>query len=377
MKNQITKLLVVDDEPLNITIMHEYLDEVYANIECATNGLECLEKLKTYKPDILLLDVSMPGMDGYQVCETIKSNASLADITVIFVSARGTPEERLSGFKAGGEDYIVKPYKEEELLLKIAKTIDYHDKLTILNNELDDAQSVAFEAMTTSSEMGFVAQYLEQLFELDNADAIMQATINFAKIFDLAICQRVKLCDEYLFSSHQTCISPLEKEVIELLENSGRIYKFDNRIQFNFSHINVLVKNMPIKDINRYGRLTDIIPIALSGANNALKTLFYKQTAQDKQKVESLVANIHTMTHDVVNNIDTVKAQVNTALELLHDTLEKNIPFMGLEDDQEALITNTTDNVISSVNKTLTSLENINVQMNQIKSESESEKFAK
>lgn len=375
MKNQITKLLVVDDEPLNITIMHEYLDEVYSNIEYATDGLECLEKLDTYIPDIILLDVSMPGMDGYQVCEQIKNNPKLCDITIIFVSARATPEERLSGFKAGGEDYIVKPYKEEELLLKIAKTIDYHDKLICLNNDLDDAQNVAFEAMTSSSEMGFVTQFLEQLFELDNAKLIMDATLSFAKIFNLAICIRAKECDEYNFCSHQTCISPLEKEVIELLQNSGRIYKFDNRIQFNFSHINVLVKNMPIKDENRYGRLTDIIPIALSGANNALKTLYYKETAKDKHAIEELVSNIHNITHNVVNNIDTVKSEVNGALELLHETLEKNIPFMGLEDDQEALISNTTDNVIVSINKTLESLEIINSQMNLIKTNSE--KFKK
>jgi len=375
MKNQITKLLVVDDEPLNITIMHEYLDDLYSNIEYATNGLECLDKLKTYIPDIILLDVSMPGIDGYQVCEKIKDDPNLCDITVIFVSARGTPEERMSGFKAGGEDYIVKPFKEEELLLKIAKTIDYHNKLISLKHELDGAQSVAFEAMTSRSEMGFVAQYLEQLFELDNAQSIMDATLSFSKIFDLAICQRVKECDEFIFTSHQTCISPLEKEVIELLQNSGRIYKFDNRIQFNFSHINVLVKNMPIEDENKYGRLTDIIPIALSGANNALKTLYYKESAKSKDEIQSLVSNIHNITHNVVDNIETVKVEVNSALELLHETLEKNIPFMGLEDDQEALITSTTDNVIVSVNKTLESLESINSQMNLIKLDSE--KFKK
>ncbi|SFD12678.1 response regulator [Pseudoalteromonas denitrificans] len=244
MKDSQTKLLVVDDEPLNITIMREYLEEVYENIEYVTNGFECFEKLKTFKPDIILLDVSMPKMDGYEVCAKLKQDPNLCNITVIFVSARGTSEERMSGFKAGGEDYIVKPYKEDELLLKISKTITYHNQILGLKDQLEDANSVAFEAMTGSSEMGYVAQYLDQLFQLDSATNIMDATLKFMNIFGLAACLRTLYENDYAFGSHQGCITPLEKEVIDLLNNSGRIYKFDTRIQFNFSHINVLVKSL-------------------------------------------------------------------------------------------------------------------------------------
>jgi len=115
-------LLIVDDEPINIEIMEEALEEDY-QLEFSVTGEECLEKLNSIKPDLILMDVNMPGITGIEACIKIKENVETADIPVVFVSALGLPEERMNGYKAGGEDYVIKPFEEDELLAKVELTL--------------------------------------------------------------------------------------------------------------------------------------------------------------------------------------------------------------------------------------------------------------
>jgi CheY-like chemotaxis protein len=83
------------------------------------SGPECLEVVEEFDPQVILLDVSMPQMSGYDVCRKLKENPITQKIIVMFVSARGTVEERMEGYSVGAEDYIVKPFSHEELRLKL------------------------------------------------------------------------------------------------------------------------------------------------------------------------------------------------------------------------------------------------------------------
>ena len=109
------RILAVDDEPFNLEIIEEILEDLELQLVTAQSGPECLEVLESFSPQVVLLDVSMPGMDGYEVCRRIKANSATADIVVMFVSARGSVEERMEGYSVGAEDYIVKPFSHGEL----------------------------------------------------------------------------------------------------------------------------------------------------------------------------------------------------------------------------------------------------------------------
>lgn len=102
------KLLVVDDQPLIIRILYElFKDE--CEIFMATNGTDAIEKCKQVKPDLILLDLIMPDMDGYQVCRHLKADEDLSDIPIIFVTASFEQEDEVKGFEAGAVDFIQKP----------------------------------------------------------------------------------------------------------------------------------------------------------------------------------------------------------------------------------------------------------------------------
>ena len=112
------KILIVDDDSANLTILHSILKNDHI-ISVAKSGEKALEIIPKFRPDLILLDVVMPGMDGYEICRKIRSDEKFHFIKIILVSGRGQIEERLEGYKSGADDYITKPFNREELEAKV------------------------------------------------------------------------------------------------------------------------------------------------------------------------------------------------------------------------------------------------------------------
>jgi signal transduction histidine kinase len=112
-------ILAVDDDPILCAVYEVILGELY-NLHLASSGEEALAVLQSYvRPDIILLDIMMPGMNGYETCQKIRATPLSSPIKVILVSAKALVEERLRGYEVGADDYIIKPFEESELLAKI------------------------------------------------------------------------------------------------------------------------------------------------------------------------------------------------------------------------------------------------------------------
>lgn len=113
-------LLIVDDHPMNVRLLVTLLgDGEHHELHVATNGRTALEIARRVLPDLILLDVMMPDMDGFEVCRQLKASPETADIVVIFVTALDEPISRLTGLEIGGADYITKPYAQEEVLARV------------------------------------------------------------------------------------------------------------------------------------------------------------------------------------------------------------------------------------------------------------------
>ncbi|QEP44834.1 response regulator [Ectothiorhodospiraceae bacterium BW-2] len=113
-----TTVLAVDDEPLNLEILAEMLGEEY-RIITVESGEACLQQLAHSPPDIILLDINMPGLNGMEVCARIKADPNTRHIPVLYISALSRPEEIEQGLRSGAEGYITKPFYEDELIDKL------------------------------------------------------------------------------------------------------------------------------------------------------------------------------------------------------------------------------------------------------------------
>jgi DNA-binding response OmpR family regulator len=125
-----SKILIVDDEPFNVDYLEQELEELGYDTISAANGQEALEKVATEAPDLILLDVMMPVMDGFTVCRILKDHEETRLIPIIIMTALDAVADRIQGIKAGADDFLTKPVHEEELFarietaLKLKHTVD-------------------------------------------------------------------------------------------------------------------------------------------------------------------------------------------------------------------------------------------------------------
>jgi len=119
------KILVVDDEP-NIVLAVEFLLQREGwNVQIAYNGIEALEVLTSYKPDVLLLDVMMPEMDGFELAAHIRALPTLEEVKIIFLTAKGTQRDKETGYAKGAEYYMVKPFDNDVLVQTVQEILVY------------------------------------------------------------------------------------------------------------------------------------------------------------------------------------------------------------------------------------------------------------
>ncbi len=112
------RILIVDDHPYNISILTDVLEDHY-ELASAASGEEALQRAETFRPALILLDVMMPGIDGYETCRRLRATPSLRHVKIIMVSAKASVAERLQGYEAGADDYVIKPFDLEEIQEKI------------------------------------------------------------------------------------------------------------------------------------------------------------------------------------------------------------------------------------------------------------------
>ncbi len=112
-------ILIVDDKPANLRLLSNMLTEEGYKVRSVVSGQMALTATRAAPPDLILLDISMPGMDGYQVCAMLKEDAALADIPIIFISALDGTQGKVKAFEAGGVDYVTKPFHIEEVLARV------------------------------------------------------------------------------------------------------------------------------------------------------------------------------------------------------------------------------------------------------------------
>jgi DNA-binding response OmpR family regulator len=117
--NEAVKILVVDDNQENLKIVSNYLKNKGYQIALALDGKNAFKVLENNSIDLILLDILMPGMDGFEVCKMIKEKVEWKDIPVIFLTAKADTEDVVKGFQMGGVDYIIKPFRTEELYARV------------------------------------------------------------------------------------------------------------------------------------------------------------------------------------------------------------------------------------------------------------------
>src|SRR5713101_2538152 len=124
-------VLMVDDEEMNLELVETLMVPLGYEVEKARNGREALEKISKREPDIILLDVMMPGMDGYEVCSILKDDKKTRHIPIVMITALNQIENKVTGIETGADDYLSKPFHMRELIARVKSLL----KVKALNDK--------------------------------------------------------------------------------------------------------------------------------------------------------------------------------------------------------------------------------------------------
>lgn len=328
------RVLIVDDAADNRLLLSALLENNYQTLE-ASDGESCLQMLQQELPDLILLDISMPGISGYDTCVSIRRNKNTAGIPVIFVSAKDSPEERLQGFEAGADDYITKPIDGATLLSKVQHHIQRSLDKREAQERSREAMNVAMEAMTSSSELGQIIQFVKEVQSINNASKLAAAVMTVAAQFGLTSCVMVAGADTILMGCSN---DSMEARLLDKFRTSGqRITHLGIRTIIRSGPVVLLIKNMPTDDESRYGRLKDHLAVLGDIASDRARTILAESMLQQQRLnfLKEIIAlaelNINKTSKEIQNYSSTVTETVNDMVV----ELEAMLFSLGLEEDQE------------------------------------------
>ena len=167
-------IFIVDDVARNIQLLSMVLSRHNYEIAFAVNGFQALEMLERICPDVILLDVMMPGMDGFEVCSKLKANPATAETPVIFLTGRAAVEDINKGFALGAVDYISKPFNAEELLSRVKTHVELKQ-----NHDMKD--SLIELLQSTVARFKSIADLIPEGSEADGTDAIATKIEKFVR----------------------------------------------------------------------------------------------------------------------------------------------------------------------------------------------------
>jgi len=327
----------LDDDETNLQLVISSLEQQFY-VETLSESLGALEKIRAIKPELVILDVNMPDINGYEMCRLIRQDSDLSGLPVVFLTCLTTLSDRLEGYDAGGDAYLGKPFKIAELTSVIHVHLHRRHQLDVIQEQMLSAQDMAMTMMKTQSELGEVVQFSRNVSRANNIEAFTTTLFDTLARFGLESSIQINLLSGALHRrSDAGALTGMEQELFELSSGAGRITSFGNKCIYTSKHLVLLVKNVPLEDIELAGRLRDHLAIVVDSADVSLRLI--EQDLQLKQKkIEVSGTSLNTINNEFDSILDRLKqmdSQAKQAFESLSLNIEMSFLYLGLTEQQE------------------------------------------
>ena len=330
-------ILCVDDEPVNLVIMEELLQDNY-ELLTASSGEDCLQQVGAQIPDLILLDVNMPDMDGLETCVRLKSDPETAEIPIIFVSALASQEELMAGYEAGGDDYITKPFSEEILQKKIEIVLASQKRRQELKSISDQAVEALMNNLSTTEELGMVVKFLYQCQSVDTLEELARNVFDTLREFELDSSLLILDQPENRIWFSDDIDRPMEVQILESLRGQDRVVRFGTRLAINTDHATILVRNLP-SEADKIDRVREHLSILIEGLDTRIKAMQSQMLLDQRRDV---LVRVLEATRDNLAQLDEMhkqqKARSAKILSIMGKELEKSLDKLDLSARQESAL---------------------------------------
>lgn len=331
-------IFVVDDDPLIQDTLRAILEGTYG-LEIFGSAEVCRARMAESRPDCLLLDIGLPGINGYDFCRQLKDDPATRDIPITFISGYDTIDYRLKGYDAGGEDFIVKPFEPEEVLRKVNVARQMVEGKRQLQAQAQASEELSSLALASMGESGIVLQYMSKLIACRNEAEIARGMLELLRQLGVeGAVQAAVGARRYTISLAGENL-PLEISVLDHVRGLERIFEFHNRAVYNFERIAIMVSNMPIDDAILCGRIRDNLATAAQGADARLESIEIEESNHSKgaallHALSAIEATLDQLTQAQQNS----RYQSSQLIYQLEEDLARAFVGLGLSDAQERRI---------------------------------------
>ncbi len=328
MGNSTPKIFCVDDHLPNLKLLQASLK----NYECLLyeSGESCLDNLLAEQPDLILLDVMMPGIDGIETCKRIRRHYPDSCLPVIFVSAKDSIEDRLKGYAAGGDDYICKPFEQAELHAKVQAVLKNKKEMDQHRQKAQETEEILGGLHETSH----VVNFLQNVLAVRSIDSVAQLILNTLQAMQLACVIKIHFegRDSLFYSGNENV---LENSIFDYIKSRGRLVSFGSKVALNYPNISIIIRDMP-DDEALGGRVRDHLALIMKGASSKITALQKeRETLQQYSMLTDFMAELKDILSRLDDSYDKHKKFSEEIFANFVDDLDGAFMHMGLSEHQE------------------------------------------
>ena len=328
-------IFLIEDDPASARLLQMMLKN-NAEIEVFEQAEDCLMRLEEGKPSVVLLDVGLPGIDGYALCEQLKQRPDTADIPVIFISGHVEMEARIRAYELGAHDFIVKPFDVTEVRSKISRLLDSLRERAGFNTRLEESDLLTTLILSNLDEYAVVLKYLRDLNSCTSPQEMAQMTHAMLRGFGLSGAVQLRLPDSTLNTSADGEATPIVASILNHVRLMNRIFEFKKRGVYNFERITMIVDNMPVDDPERCGRLRDHLAIAIETADARLAGLLAASAnSRADHNVNEILQLLGTATEEFSLRQRTAQEAGREVMRELTEEMHGTFAHLGMNQLQE------------------------------------------